>query len=77
MSKLPASATKNLGENIRRAREAMNLSQVAFGVRLGYKKGDANGFISLVESGKRVPKVNTLLKIARVLGTSLEALLAK
>lgn len=68
---------RQLGRNIRAAREAKNLSQVALGVKLGHKKTESNSFISLLEHGKWTPKLTTLRKIARVLGTSLEALLAK
>lgn len=70
-------SNRQIGRNIRTAREAKDLSQVELGVKLGHKKTESNSFISLLEAGKWMPKLNTLQRIARVLGTSLEALLAK
>jgi len=50
---------KLLGTRLRRAREEVNLSQGAFAKSLGL----SSEYISLLESGKRTPSFETLLKI--------------
>ncbi len=51
---------KLLGTRLKRAREEVNLSQSAFAKALGL----SSEYISLLESGKRTPSFETLLKIA-------------
>jgi len=51
---------KLLGTRLRRAREEINLSQGAFAKSLGL----SSEYISLLESGKRTPSFETLLKVA-------------
>src|SRR5512136_1554888 len=51
---------KLLGTRLRRAREETNLSQGAFAKSLGL----SSEYISLLESGKRTPSFETLLKVA-------------
>lgn len=51
---------KLLGTRLRRAREEVNLSQGAFAKSLGL----SSEYISLLESGKRTPSFETLLKVA-------------
>jgi transcriptional regulator with XRE-family HTH domain len=51
---------KILGTRLKRAREEINLSQGAFAKALGL----SSEYISLLESGKRTPSFETLLKIA-------------
>ena len=51
---------KLLGTRLRRAREEVNLSQGAFAKALGL----SSEYISLLESGKRTPSFETLLKVA-------------
>jgi transcriptional regulator with XRE-family HTH domain len=51
---------KLLGTRLKRAREEVNLSQGAFAKALGL----SSEYISLLESGKRTPSFETLLKIA-------------
>lgn len=75
MSKASPSS-RNLGGNIKRAREAKNLSQLSLAKLLGYRHASARAIVSRIECGERVPKVSVLLRYAKVLGTSLEALLA-
>jgi transcriptional regulator with XRE-family HTH domain len=49
-----------LGTRLKRAREEVNLSQGAFAKSLGL----SSEYISLLESGKRTPSFETLLKVA-------------
>jgi len=51
---------KLLGTRLKKAREEVNLSQGAFAKSLGL----SSEYISLLESGKRTPSFETLLKIA-------------
>jgi transcriptional regulator with XRE-family HTH domain len=51
---------KILGIRLKRAREEINLSQGAFAKALGL----SSEYISLLESGKRTPSFETLLKVA-------------
>jgi len=51
---------KLLGTRLKRAREEVNLSQGAFAKSLGL----SSEYISLLESGKRTPSFETLLKIS-------------
>ncbi len=51
---------KLLGTRLKRAREEINLSQGAFAKSLGL----SSEYISLLESGKRTPSFETLLKVA-------------
>jgi transcriptional regulator with XRE-family HTH domain len=51
---------KLLGTRLKRAREEVNLSQGAFAKSLGL----SSEYISLLESGKRTPSFETLLKVA-------------
>ncbi len=49
-----------LGTRLKRAREEVNLSQGAFAKALGL----SSEYISLLESGKRTPSFETLVKVA-------------
>src|SRR4030043_1231674 len=54
---------KLVGTRLKRAREEVNLSQGAFAKSLGL----SSEYISLLESGKRTPSFETLLKVAAFL----------
>src|SRR4030065_2413879 len=54
---------KLFGTRLKRAREEVNLSQGAFAKSLGL----SSEYISLLESGKRTPSFETLLKVAAFL----------
>ncbi len=54
---------KSLGVRLKRAREEVNLSQGAFAKALGL----SSEYISLLESGKRTPSVDTLERVAHFL----------
>lgn len=62
---------KTLGEQIRELRDAQDLSLREFARRLG---GLSAAFLSDVELGRRYPSDEVLAKMARVLGTTVEAL---
>lgn len=58
---------KLLGTRLKRAREEVNLSQGSFAKALGL----SSEYISLLESGKRTPSFETLLKIAGFLNKNI------
>ena len=58
---------KLLGTRLKRAREEINLSQGAFAKSLGL----SSEYISLLESGKRTPSFETLLKVASFLNKNI------
>lgn len=64
-----------LGDNIRSAREAKGLSQLALGHLLGWKGDDAGAQVSRYENGLKEPRLSTVVRIVRVLGIDLTALL--
>ena len=68
-----AAYLKALGESVRAAREAMDLSQED----LGFEADLDRTYISGIERGVRNPTVTSLLRIARALGTKPGALLAQ
>jgi transcriptional regulator with XRE-family HTH domain len=66
-----ASITKIVGENVRRAREAIGLSQE----ELGDKAGIDRTYVSGVERGVRNPTVKVLARLAEALETTPDKLL--
>ncbi|WP_237152081.1 helix-turn-helix domain-containing protein [Oryzibacter oryziterrae] len=68
-----ASITKIVGENVRRAREAIGLSQE----ELGDKAGIDRTYVSGVERGVRNPTVKVLARLADALGVPPAQLLAR
>lgn len=62
-----------IGENIRRIRELKHLSQKELAVTIDV----APTQYSRVETGKVMPALKTLIKIAKVLDTSLDALVSQ
>ena len=61
----PDTLTKKIGENVRRRREELGLTQAVLAEKLGMNQG----YISDVEAGKRSPRVATIAKLAEILGT--------
>jgi transcriptional regulator with XRE-family HTH domain len=59
---------RRFGENMRRARRRADLSQEALGFLAGLHRTE----IGLLERGARVPRVDTLLKLATSLGIRIE-----
>lgn len=79
MTKTPThpkgSPAKHLGKNIRAARVAADKTQQQLAEAIGHSGGDAGAFISRLEAGKQQPRVDTLHRIAKVLGVQLDELL--
>jgi transcriptional regulator with XRE-family HTH domain len=63
--------------NILAARNALGMSQTALAHAIGHRGEDAGAYISRIESGERVPRVETLVKLAAALGVTMGQLLAK
>lgn len=64
-----------LGDNIRNARKAAGVTQLALAHAIGYGGQDAGAYISRVESGTQEPRLDNLCKIAAALKVSLDILL--
>lgn len=62
---------RNIGNNIRVARKAKNLSQE----ELAFKINSARNFIGCIERGEKAPTVYILYKIAAVLDVPIDNLL--
>lgn len=62
---------RNIGNNIRVARKAKNLSQE----ELAFKINSARNFIGCIERGEKAPTVYILYKIAAVLNVPIDNLL--
>lgn len=62
---------QNIGNNIRVARKAKNLSQE----ELAFKINSARNFIGCIERGEKAPTVYILYKIAAVLDVPIDNLL--
>lgn len=62
---------RNIGNNIRVARKANNLSQE----ELAFKINSARNFIGCIERGEKAPTVYVLYKIAAVLDVPIDNLL--
>lgn len=62
---------RNVGNNIRVARKAKNLSQE----ELAFKINSARNFIGCIERGEKAPTVYVLYKIAAVLNVPIDNLL--
>ena len=68
--KLHEQAKIQLGENVRRCRNAVGLSQEQLALRIGL----GQGYISQIESGQHNPTLETIAELASALGTSVENL---
>jgi transcriptional regulator with XRE-family HTH domain len=60
----PMDVAHRFGENLREARKRADLSQEQLGVRAGLHRTE----IGLLERGTRVPRIDTLIRIAFSLG---------
>lgn len=67
----------SLGNNIRAARTAANMTQLALAHQIGYQGDDAGAYISRVEADHQAPRIDTLQRIADALGVPVCSLLAK
>lgn len=61
---------KNLGNNIRKSRNALNISQE----ELAFKINSARNFVGCIERAEKSPTIITLCKIANALNIKLEEL---
>ena len=64
-------ALKQIGENVRRRREELGIDQE----ELAHRAGLNRTMISLVENGKKLIRIDTMIKLSRGLGIQLEDLL--
>jgi transcriptional regulator with XRE-family HTH domain len=65
-------AVQRFGEKLRTLRERRQLSQTRLGLDLGYADGS---FISQVETSKKKPTAELVLKVSEYFGVSTDALL--
>lgn len=64
-----------IGQKIKEAREAAGLTQLSLALAIGYKGDDAGAHICRLEKGDHEPRVRTLNRIAKALGTTVNKLL--
>lgn len=74
---MPTNKTMTLGDNVRAARVALQLTQIDLARAIGHKGEDAGAYISHIESGKTEPRISTLQRIATVLKVPMDSLIAK
>lgn len=72
-----ANPSKNIGPNIKRARLAATLTQLALAHAIGLNGDDAGAYISRIESGASEPRLETLTRIAQALKVTIDDILAK
>ena len=60
-----------IGENVKRLRDALGLTQVELAARVGVSQS----MIAMIERGKRIPSVHALVTLAQALEVSVDALL--
>lgn len=65
----------HLGPNIRRLREARDMTQLALAHQIGLQGNDAGAFISRVEAGLQEPRLENLSLIAQALGVGIAELI--
>jgi len=70
------SKPNTIGTNIKTAREAKGLTQLALAHAIGWVGADAGAQISRFENGQKEPRISTLRRLAEVLGVSLDTLFA-
>jgi transcriptional regulator with XRE-family HTH domain len=65
------SVARQFGENLRRERKRADLSQEEVGFRASLHRTE----VGLLERGARVPRIDTLIKLAAVLGVRIDCAL--
>lgn len=65
------SVARQFGENLRRERKRADLSQEEVGFRASLHRTE----VGLLERGARVPRIDTLIKLASVLGVRIDCAL--
>lgn len=63
-----------LGHKLRRLRERAGLSQAEFAPHIGLSES-SKGYISEIESGKKIPPAETVLRIAQFFNVTTDYLL--
>jgi len=76
-TKSPPKPPNIIGANIRAAREAKAITQLALGHALGWVGPDAGAQISKFETGDKEPRISTLQRIAEALGVSVSRLMVQ
>lgn len=74
---MPTKPAPTIGDRIKAARLAANMTQLALAHALGRTGSNAGAYISHVESGGYLPRIDTLQRIAAALGVPLEKLLSR
>jgi transcriptional regulator with XRE-family HTH domain len=64
-----------LGETIHRLRKARGLTQLKLAHEIGWQGLNAGASVCRIERGQQVPKLETLRRMARVLGVSVGEIL--
>lgn len=62
---------ERFGENLKRVRADVGLSQEEVGIRAGLHRTE----IGLLERGERIPRIDTAIKLASAVGASIDHLL--
>ncbi len=70
-NKAAISHPNTIGDNIRKAREALGLTQLNVAHKIGYQGDDAGAYICRLEAGSQEPRISTLHRIATALGVSI------
>lgn len=76
-AKSPPKPVNHIGANIRAAREAKAVTQLALAHALGWVGPDAGAQISKFETGDKEPRISTLQRIADALGVTISRLMSK
>lgn len=64
---------ERIGRNIIRLRKSRGMTQESFALECGI----SSSYLRMIEHGKANPTINELVRIARILGVRVEALLAE
>lgn len=71
----PSELQRIFGDNVKRLRQSLGLTQGALAVRLG--NGFGHGYVSNVEAGKTAPTLRTIAIFSEALGVEPQELMAQ
>lgn len=74
MPEQPQLLPSPIAHNIKTAREAKGLTQLALAHKIGYRGDDAGAYICRLEGGTQEPRLATLRRIAHALGVEVSSL---